>query len=111
MRISVFGMGYVGCVSAGCLADMGHDITAVEPNPIKLNMINEGRSPIVERGLDRLIAGAVQKGTLRGTSDWPGSFLKKRLLHGGNSKHGNTRNGRGKGNTNVARALRQKGRC
>jgi len=70
MRISVFGMGYVGCVSAGCLADMGHDITAVEPNPIKLNMINEGRSPIVERGLDRLIAGAVQKGTLRGTSDW-----------------------------------------
>ncbi len=70
MRISVFGMGYVGCVSAGCLADMGHDIMAVEPNPIKLNLINEGRSPIVENGLDKLIARAVQKGKLRGTSDW-----------------------------------------
>ena len=70
MRISVFGMGYVGCVSAGCLSDMGHDIMAVEPNPTKLNLINEGRSPIVESGLDELIARAVQKGKLRGTSDW-----------------------------------------
>lgn len=70
MRISIFGMGYVGCVSAACLADMGHDIVGVEPNPIKLNMINEGRSPIIENGLDELMARAVRGRKLQGTGDW-----------------------------------------
>ncbi len=70
MRISVFGMGYVGCVSAACLADRGHDIVAVESNPIKVNMINEARSPVIETGLDELISKAVNAGRLRATSDW-----------------------------------------
>ena len=70
MRISVFGIGYVGCVSAGCLAEMGHEIVAVEPNPTKVEMINASRSPIVEKGLEALIAKAVQGGKLRATSDW-----------------------------------------
>lgn len=70
MRISVFGMGYVGCVSGACLAEMGHSIVAVEPNPIKVEMINEGRSPVIEKGLDELIAKAVNAGRLRATSDW-----------------------------------------
>jgi GDP-mannose 6-dehydrogenase len=70
MRISIFGMGYVGCVCAGCLANLGHDIVAVEPNPIKLNMIKEGKSPIIENGLDRLISSAVESRKLEVTADW-----------------------------------------
>jgi GDP-mannose 6-dehydrogenase len=70
MRISIFGMGYVGCVSAGCLAEMGHEIMAVEPSANKLELINRGQSPIIEAGMDELIARMVQTGRLRGTSDW-----------------------------------------
>ncbi len=70
MKISVFGMGYVGCVSAGCLAELGHDIAAVEPNPTKVEMINRGRSPIIEAGMEDLIARVVASGRLRACSDW-----------------------------------------
>ncbi len=70
MRISIFGMGYVGSVCAGCLTDLGHDVIAVEPNPVKLKMITEGNSPIIEHGLDRLISSAVQRGKLEATADW-----------------------------------------
>jgi GDP-mannose 6-dehydrogenase len=70
VNISIFGMGYVGCVCAGCLAEMGHNIVAVEPNPTKVRIINEGRSPIIEAGMDPLIESVVAKGRLRASSDW-----------------------------------------
>jgi GDP-mannose 6-dehydrogenase len=70
VRISVFGMGYVGCVSAGCLAEMGHDVVAVEPNSTKVGIINQGRSPIIETRMDELIAAVVATGRLRVSSDW-----------------------------------------
>jgi GDP-mannose 6-dehydrogenase len=70
VRISVFGMGYVGCVSAACLAEMGHDIVAVEPNPTKVGLINQGKSPIIEARIDDLIAAAIAAGRLRACSDW-----------------------------------------
>ena len=70
MRISVFGMGYVGCVSAGCLAQLGHNIVAVEPNDTKVRMINEHRSPIIEAGMDELMADAARSGRLQARSDW-----------------------------------------
>ncbi|TMQ29356.1 MAG: nucleotide sugar dehydrogenase [Nitrospirae bacterium] len=70
MRISIFGMGYVGCVCAGCLTDLGHEIVAVESNPIKLAMITEGKSPVIETGVDRLISNAVQARRLRATADF-----------------------------------------
>ena len=70
MKISVFGMGYVGCVSAACLAELGHEIIAVECSETKLLMVNEGKSPIIEAGLDDLIARAVAGGKLRASSDW-----------------------------------------
>jgi GDP-mannose 6-dehydrogenase len=69
MRISVFGLGYVGAVSAACLARDGHDVVGVDPNPTKIELINAGRSPIIEKGLEELIADAVRRGALRAVTD------------------------------------------
>jgi GDP-mannose 6-dehydrogenase len=69
VRISIFGMGYVGCVSAACLAKLGHEIVAVETNPTKVEIINAGRSPIIEARLDELMTAAVSSGRLRASSD------------------------------------------
>ena len=69
MRISIFGIGYVGAVSSGCLARLGHDIVGVDVAAEKVAMINAGRSPIVEPGLDALIGEAVAAGRLRATQD------------------------------------------
>ncbi|HZI17550.1 MAG TPA: nucleotide sugar dehydrogenase [Pyrinomonadaceae bacterium] len=69
MKISVFGLGYVGCVSAACLAREGHEVTGVDVSPVKVGIINEGRSPIVEEGIGELIAEMVKAGRLRATAD------------------------------------------
>jgi len=69
MRISVFGIGYVGIVSCGCLAELGHEVVGVDVSPDKLGMLAAGRSPIVEEAIDTLIAGAVQQGRLTATDD------------------------------------------
>lgn len=69
MRISVFGIGYVGIVSCGCLAELGHEVVGVDVSADKLAMLAAGRSPIVEEAIDTLIAGAVQQGRLTATGD------------------------------------------
>ena len=69
MRISVFGLGYVGAVSAACLARDGHHVVGVDPNDTKLGLINGGRSPIVEKGLEELISAAVKAGRLKAVAD------------------------------------------
>ena len=69
MRISIFGLGYVGCVSAACLARDGHEVIGVDVNEGKLELLRKGKSPIVEPGLDVLIRNAVHSGCLRVTSD------------------------------------------
>jgi len=69
MRIAVFGLGYVGRVTAACLASMGHRVCGVDIAAAKVQMINQGRSPAVEKGLERLVARAVRRGTLRATQD------------------------------------------
>lgn len=69
MQLSVFGMGYVGNVSAACFAGDGHSVIGVDPNPVKIDLINRGASPIVEPGLAELVADGVASGRLRGTSD------------------------------------------
>ncbi len=70
MRISIFGMGYVGCVSGTCLAGLGHQVIGVEPNPVKVDLINSSKSPIVETGLDELLAARVKAGQFRATANW-----------------------------------------
>jgi GDP-mannose 6-dehydrogenase len=67
-KISVFGLGYVGCVSAACLASAGHEVIGVELNADKVRMINKGTSPIVEPGLDELMAKVVKEGRLHATT-------------------------------------------
>jgi len=69
MRISVFGIGYVGVVSCGCLAELGHEVVGVDVSAEKIAMLASGRSPIVEEAIDTLIAGAVQQGRLTATDD------------------------------------------
>jgi GDP-mannose 6-dehydrogenase len=69
VKISAFGAGYVGCVSAACFAELGRQVVAVETNPTKVEMINAGRSPIIEALLDDLMAAAVSSGRLRASSD------------------------------------------
>ena len=73
MRIAVFGLGYVGCVTAACLAEQGHTVTGVERLAVKRDLILSGRSPIVEPGLDRIVAAAVRDGLLTATDDVVGA--------------------------------------
>jgi GDP-mannose 6-dehydrogenase len=67
VRISLFGVGYVGSVSAACLARDGHDVIAVDTNPEKIGALNQGRAPIIEPELDTLIRAGVENGRLRGS--------------------------------------------
>ncbi|CAN5255165.1 nucleotide sugar dehydrogenase [soil metagenome] len=69
MDLSVFGLGYVGCVSAGCFAREGHSVVGVDVNPAKVEMINCGESTIVEEGIAELIREVVEQGRLRATTD------------------------------------------
>jgi GDP-mannose 6-dehydrogenase len=69
MKVSIFGLGYVGCVSAACLARQGHDVLGVDINAAKVDTIGRGESPIVEPGLAELIAEVVGSGRLRATTD------------------------------------------
>ena len=69
MKVSVFGLGYVGSVSAASFAADGHTVVGVDVNPDKVASLNEGRSPIVEKGLDELIRDTAADGRLRATTD------------------------------------------
>ena len=69
MKVSVFGLGYVGCVSAASLAGDGHVVIGVDVNQQKVDAVNAGRSPIVEPGLDDLLQQGVAQGRLSATTD------------------------------------------
>ncbi|MGH9241650.1 MAG: nucleotide sugar dehydrogenase [Vicinamibacterales bacterium] len=68
MKVSVFGLGYVGSVSAAAFADEGHEVVGVDVVPDKVDAVNSGRSPIVEPGLADLLARGVGSGRLRATT-------------------------------------------
>jgi GDP-mannose 6-dehydrogenase len=67
MKISVFGLGYVGTVCAACLADRGHTVIGVDKSEVKVDLIKSGRSPIIEREIDELVKKTVASGQLTAT--------------------------------------------
>jgi GDP-mannose 6-dehydrogenase len=69
LKVSVFGLGYVGAVSAGCLTQEGHDVIGVDRARTKVDLINAGQSPIIEGDISEIIAAAVEAGRLRATQD------------------------------------------
>ena len=69
MKVSLFGLGYVGCVTAACLAKCGHEVWGVDINADKVGMINAGKSPIIENGLEELILEGNRNGRFRATTD------------------------------------------
>ena len=69
MNISIFGLGYVGCVGAACLAKLGHRVVGVDVNENKVRLINEGKPTIIEEGIAELCAEAHEKGLMSATMD------------------------------------------
>jgi GDP-mannose 6-dehydrogenase len=69
LKISVFGLGYVGTVSAGCFAKDGHEVIGVDTVKLKVELINGGMSPIIEADIGDILGQAVQQGRLRATQD------------------------------------------
>lgn len=76
MRVSIFGLGYVGAVSAACLADSGHEVIGVDLNPHKVDTINAGGTPVLEDHLPAMIASAVADGRLCATLDGKDAVLR-----------------------------------
>ncbi len=69
MNISIHGLGYVGCVSVGCLAKNGHTVTGVDLKQEKVDFINQGKSPIIENGIEELIFEQYESGNISATND------------------------------------------
>jgi GDP-mannose 6-dehydrogenase len=69
VKISVFGLGYVGCVSGACFAELGHQVIGVDVNGLKVEMINKGRAPVIEAGLQELMTKVTSSGQFVATSD------------------------------------------
>jgi GDP-mannose 6-dehydrogenase len=69
MKISIFGLGYVGTVSAGCLAKDGHSVIGVDPYQPKVDLINQGKTPVIEKDIGEIIGEMVSNGLLRATQD------------------------------------------
>lgn len=69
MKIAILGLGYVGTVCGACFASLQHEVVGVDVNPVKVGMISDGQSPIVEPGLEELIRDAVAARRFRATSD------------------------------------------
>ena len=81
MRICVVGTGYVGLVAGTCLADMGHEVTCVDKDEAKVELLRGGGVPIYEPGLDQLIKRNVREGRLQFTTDGPGAIASASVVY------------------------------
>ena len=79
MHISIFGLGYVGCVSLGCLAKSGHYVTGVDINKSKVDQINSGKPTIIEKDVDLIIAEQHRNGNIEATLDAQEAVLKTEI--------------------------------
>lgn len=79
MKISVFGLGYVGSTTAGCLVRSGHHVVGVDSNESKVHELNAGKSPVAEPGLEELLKDGIAAGRLKGTVD-PVEALRDSVL-------------------------------
>jgi GDP-mannose 6-dehydrogenase len=70
MNISIFGLGYVGCVSLGCLARNGHNVIGIDIQKLKVDLINSGKPTIIEKDIYGIIEEQYRKGTIRATFDY-----------------------------------------
>ena len=76
MNISIFGLGYVGCVSLGCLAQDNNEIIGVDIDPKKVQLINQGKATVSEKGLDNIISEQRKKGNISATLDYKTAVLE-----------------------------------
>ena len=81
MNISIFGLGYVGAVSAACLAKTGHTVIGVDTEQTKVDMINQGKTPIIEEKIAELIDETVQAKKLRATKNTSEALMSLSLIH------------------------------
>ena len=79
MNIAIIGLGYVGCVSAACLASAGHNVVGVDISTEKVDLINDGKSPIIEKDIDELISASVNGGRLSATTRIADAILNSEL--------------------------------
>jgi GDP-mannose 6-dehydrogenase len=79
MDISIFGLGYVGCVSLGCLAKTGYNVIGVDINTIKVNQINSGNPTIIENDIDKIIREERRRGRISATTDYKEAILNTGL--------------------------------
>lgn len=76
MNISVFGLGYVGCVSLGCLAQNGHRVIGVDTNVDKVKQVNAGKATIIERDIDDIVKSQRERGSISATTDFEEAVLQ-----------------------------------
>ena len=84
MNISIFGLGYVGCVSLGCLAQNGHRIVGIDVNSHKVNLINKGKPTIIEKGIDVIIREQFDKSRISATTDFRKAIMEETLINKNN---------------------------
>src|SRR5687767_7992633 len=76
MNISIFGLGYVGCVSIGCLARNGHTVTGVDVSQTKVDQINTGLATIIEKDIDKIIKEEHANKRISATTDFRSAILE-----------------------------------
>ena len=77
--LSIFGLGYVGLVTGACLANKGYRVTGVDTNPGKVSLINKGRSPVIEKGIEKIISRTVREKSFSAAASAREAVLNSRV--------------------------------